>query len=441
MQLSPLQSRLAASLVASCLLILLYLSLFSPQFALAADLKPTSPQLSLQGGSDGVGIRQAAYEPDFTPFDRSIIGRAPPGFTALSSNVPQNLNLEPGALQRFVYERSEILAGSESTAGLELRGEHEAGGGTSLEERDGLVRRQAATKTVYFSANTCMQPQPKADTTAMEAPQLTMYVSKNPQNMMPGPGSNPDLQTWHVFTEGAIMVNVSASDNVFIAVAAPNVSTQFFQGTYNFQVAASTDDWFHSYEEQTDPNLIWVDSDTTSALLITRNLTDSSDPDTAEAMMTKQPFVMFAQNERDSSINGVRFSYCGLQNYAQIAAMKNGKFTNMVTTDVTRRGQGGRPKQQFYFSGLNASTNYLGILAANGKAGTMGDGVVGGGGRVSRATTFATKSSESCCAVRDVASRPLTSARSRRQLRGHLQPDLLQRDGLRRAQQPDQVQQ
>ena len=399
MQLSPLQSRLMASLVGSCLLVLLYLSLFSPQFALASDVSPGGPRLLVdtfpRDRSDNIGTPQTPYEPEFAPFNRDIIGRAPPGITALDNNVPQQLNLEPGTTQRFVLERSVILAGSESTAALELRGEHNAEKRSSPEDTDGSLRRRAATRTVYISANTCMQPQPNADATRMEAPQLTMYVSKNPRNMMPGPGSNPDLQTWHVFTEGAVMVNVSASDDVFLAVAAPNVTGQFFEGTYNFQLAASTDDWFHSYEELADPNLIWVDSDTTSALLITRNLTDNPDPEANEATMTKQPFVMFAQNERDRSINGVRFSYCGLQNYAQIAAMKNGKFTNMVSTDVTRRGQGGRPKQQFYFSGLNASTNYLGILAANGRAGTMGSGVVGGGGRVSRATTFATKSSES----------------------------------------------
>ena len=140
-----------------------------------------------------------------------------------------------------------------------------------------------------------------------------------------------------------------------------------------------------------DANLIWVDSDATTALLMTHNLTESDDPDMVTQMMAKQPYVMFAQNEKDMSINGVRFSYCGLQNYAQVAATKNGRLTSMVSTDITRRGQGNKPKQQFYFSGLNASTNYLGILAANGNAGTSGDNVIGGGGHVARATTFQTK--------------------------------------------------
>jgi calcium channel MID1 len=400
MQLSPLQSRLAASLLASCLLVLLYLSLFSPHFALAADVNPPSPMFILEDLverhlDEGISARQPEYEPDFALFDRSIIGRAPPGVVALANNVPQQLNLDPGTSQRFVFEKAS-LSGGQTAATLELRGESQDEArtleerGPAGEEDEGLVRRQA-TKTVYFSANTCMQPQLKPDATTMDAPQLTMYVSTNPMNTMPGPGSNLNLQTWHVFTEGAIMVNVTTSDDVYIAISAPNVTSAFFDGGYNVQVAASIDDWYHSYEEQLDPDLIWVDSDVESALLITRNLTDRSDPEMMTALMTRQPYVMFAQNEQDQSINGVKFSYCGLQNYAQIAGTKNGKQTNMVTTDITRRGQSNLPSQRFYFSKLNASTNYLGILAANGNLGVTGANVVGGGGRVSRATTFATK--------------------------------------------------
>jgi calcium channel MID1 len=192
------------------------------------------------------------------------------------------------------------------------------------------------------------------------------------------------------------MYNTTATGDVFLGIHAPNVSAIFSGQTYNFQVAASSDDYFFSYNAEADADLIWVDSDSQGALLITHNLTDSTDPSTTDQIMRTQPYVMFAQNTREEwSINGLQYSYCGLQNNAQIAATKNGKFTSMVTTGMTRRGPGNLPKQQFYFSGLNASASYLGILALNGNGNTSGPGVAAGGGHVYRATNFTTKSGPS----------------------------------------------
>lgn len=298
----------------------------------------------------------------------------------------------------YVFEKASIF---DENSRIELRGEdsalqEEARGLETRNSDDGPldgrgIDRRQATKTVFLSANTCMQPQARADTTTMDPPQLTMYVSTSSQNTSPGPNADMALQEWFIFSEGAVMVNRSVAEDVYFSISAPNVSMTLFDGGYNFEVAASTDELFHSYDDQLDANLVWVDSDAQAALLMTHNLTDASDP-SGDNLMKQQPYVMFAQNEEDRSINGVRYSYCGLQNYAQIAATKNGKFASMVATSMTRRGLGNQVKQQFYFSGLNSSTSYQGILAGNGKAGVAGNGVAGGGGHVSRATNFATKS-------------------------------------------------
>ncbi|CAK7241851.1 MAG: hypothetical protein STHCBS139747_003322 [Sporothrix thermara] len=380
--------------------------------------------------SEGGSAEAEAYEPDFGVFDRGILGRAPPGVSSLTNNVPQMLNVLPGTTQVFVFEKSLLFAGDvdevdalEKERDIELRrrnagyeegdGDDERDDGSILlddEEAGGgsnggrLARRQSSNgtaRTVYLSANTCIQPQLLSPTISGVAPQLTMYVSTTPDNISPGPKSDPNHQTWHVFTEGAVMVSLNVTSDVYIGISAPNISTTMLSGLYNFQLAASTDTWYHSYDNETDANLIWVDSDASASLLITHNLTDSTNAVTDADIMKVQPYVMFAQNAQDRSIDGMRFSYCGLETYAQIAATNNGKFTSMVTTGMTLAGLGNLPKQQFYFSGLNSSSSYVGILAALPQNGTsqIGSNVVGGGGKVARATTFQTKSADTTCEV------------------------------------------
>ncbi|MDA4133403.1 MAG: MID1 family protein, partial [Thaumarchaeota archaeon] len=210
MHLTPLQSRLAASLIASCLLVLLYLSLFAPHLALAAELgseedRAAFPPVVFEnelsaadellddpriGGRDAVPEEErgggVAYEPEFAAFDRSILGRAPAGVTELVNNIPVNLDVVPGSTQYFMLDRSALVSRAEADqdARLELRGErstssggHEADdtiawgvGSDDGDDDDGgaaagwggdvgrLGRRQSST-LVYLSANTCMQPQ------------------------------------------------------------------------------------------------------------------------------------------------------------------------------------------------------------------------------------------------------------------------------------------
>ncbi|KAJ9142542.1 Stretch-activated Ca-permeable channel [Coniochaeta hoffmannii] len=416
MKLSPLQSRLAASLLGSVLLLFIYFSLFSPQFALADErLEQTLPilldDIDIPLALEDETARDPEYQPDFAAFDRSIIGRAPAGVTGLANNVPMPMNVEAGTTQLFAFEKGSIFENEERT--LELRGED--GGGSHAvipradEERstgeeeveDRRIEKRQSSKMIFISANTCTQPNPDPDKTSMDPPQLTMFVSTNPKNQSPGPSADANTQVVVEFVEGAVMYNTTTTGDVFIGIHAPNVSSSLFMGqTYNFEVAASSEAYFHSYNAQQDADLIWVDSDSQGALLITHNLTDSTDEATADQIMRTQPYVMFAQNTQEEwSIKGLKYSYCGLQNNAQIAATRNGKFASMVTTGMTRRGPGNLPKQEFYFSGLNASASYLGILALNGDEGKSGSGVVGGGGHVYRATNFTTKSDHGNCQI------------------------------------------
>ncbi|KAK4042879.1 stretch-activated Ca-permeable channel [Parachaetomium inaequale] len=424
MHLSPLQSRLAASLVASCLLILLYLVLFPPNFALAAELNEALPAVfddfDLPTDPGPRGPPDAMYEPEFSAFDRSILGRAPDGVTSLTNNEPMPMNAEEGSTQNFVFALPQVSERGTEEGRLELRsednvsGEGNTGAGatgqeeTGEEEGQSLTRRQASRK-VYISANTCQQPQPiDPSKTTLDPPQLILFVSTTAANQAPGPLADKGTQDMVVFNEGAVVYSFTTDREVYIGIHAPNVS-EAFSGIYNFRVVASVDSYYYSYNKD---DLLLVDTDSQGALLVTHNLTDSTDPSEQAAIMQTQPYVFFAHPKGDRAVNGLRYSYCGLENYALIAATKDGRQSSLVKTSMTTRafskfpfaasGQGNLPKQQFFLTGLNSSTEYIGILARDGiDRGALGKRQTASerGNEVFQPTDFTTNSNRSNCAL------------------------------------------
>ncbi|KAI8284719.1 Calcium influx-promoting protein ehs1 [Colletotrichum sp. SAR11_240] len=427
MQLSPLQSRLAASLIASLLLLLIYYLLSTPTFALAAELSEGfDPILDTIEADDALERRsqlEPAYEPEFAAFDRSIIGRAPAGVTALVNNVKINRNVQANSTQSFVFEAISVFANffdntpddafvvepREKGNGSGGPGDDLAGTGDALldaEDNVGLRRRQQAQgRKVFISATTCIQPRRGANNTGSDPPQITMYVSTSKDNQSPGPGQNSSLQTVEILEEGAAFLTVNATGDVFVGIAAPGVDTEKFTGDWNFDVAASTDGYFHEFDENPS-ELLWVDSDSSAALLTTANLTDTHNDTLIEEIMAQSPpFIMFVENRDNPTTKGVRRSMCGLENYAQIAAKTGGKFGNLASTVMTTRGAGNLPKQQFFFNGLNASAFYNGILVHTGNSTSkkrQEGGSSGSGGRVFQATPFETKDGENCKIITDL---------------------------------------
>ncbi|KAK6077346.1 calcium influx-promoting protein ehs1 [Seiridium cupressi] len=420
MQLSPLQSRLAASLAASFLILVIYLFLFSPQFAFAAEIPfahgdgseitglwALAGENEQEGSAETLDLRSPKYEPEFALFDRSIIGRAPAGVTSLSNNVKSNQNLNEGTSVTFVFEAASISgreadesrvaelrkrSGGSPDQDAQLQEEEKTGG-----EDAGLEPRASPTKTLWISGNTCLQPErPSANRTAMDPPQLTLYVSTSRDNESPGPGVSDDLQDSVVFNEGAVMYNMTFTDDVYFTVTAPNVSDWFASSLYNVDIAASIDQSYHSYDDETNPNLVWVDSDAGAALLMTGNLTNSS-----ATVLSRAPYTMYANPQDDVSINGVRNSYCGLKEYAQIGGSRSTLPSNMMSTGLTRRGEGNVTKQEFFITGLNKSSVYEAILIQEPLSGRLStrDDVAGGGGVVFRQTEFDTKSTNTCMVI------------------------------------------
>jgi calcium channel MID1 len=179
---------------------------------------------------------------------------------------------------------------------------------------------------------------------------------------------------------------MKASNDVHVGISALNITG--FTGSWNYEIAASVDDPYHSVNE-TWSNLFFVDGDNHAALLITNDTTEANASSQVyqEWMTIRPPYGVFAHNMNDSSILGVKNSFCGLSNYAQIMANLPGVDSQNVV-GMTNRGLGGKPKEQFYITDLHATSRYWGFLAM---AGNSTPGVIGGGGKVWMAMNFTTK--------------------------------------------------
>ncbi|KAF5639150.1 Ca2+ channel [Fusarium tjaetaba] len=332
------------------------------------------------------------YEPEFAAFDRSIIGRAAPEQPLLTNNGPDSRSIIPGGTVCYIVDKK-TLFGKDKRAD-----DHKTSGETGHQNS-----RRAETKTVYVSANTCSRPtlktKDKSGKTEL-APQLSLYTSTTNKIKCPTAGnynkSNPDTAKIP-FDEGAVMLTMNATNDIYISVVAPNISKA--DGEYKYQIAISFDEYYHNYDARNGTaQLLLMDFDSTSALLFTSDLTQDAD-ETQQIMKRPPPFQIFVGDEKLRSIDGLRHSACGLTDHAEIWAndKKTGRNNDLVTTGLTTRGQGGLPKQQFLVAGLNHSTTYSGILVkmpdSDSKRDTKSGRTIGGGGTVYKATTFETSSS------------------------------------------------
>lgn len=422
-KLTALQSRLLASVIATGLVVVLYFALSSGHFAYASELDSILPEdhnherlLSPYILTDDVDEKEygdVEYEPEFLGVDRGIIGRQEQIAFEVVNNIPKLDNVELGATVYYVFTNSSVWgirsaasSGLPSPGLIRVREEEGDDDGEEAsivekttehvsyyendEEGSRIFKRANKTRTVYITLNTCLQPDNPKDPSA--PPQIMLYVSQN--NTRPGPNQPSDSQKVVKAVHGFANLTFEASKDVYIGVSAPNATN--YEGVYSVQIAASIDAQFHSYKGD-EADLFFIDSDSSSALLATKNLTDPNSPDMEvynKWMQLTPPYVVFANNQNDTRLSGISHSYCGLEKYAQIAGTKDGLRTNMVRTSMTNVTLGNFPKQQFYFQGLNASSSYYGILAMTGNSTAYGNGVVGGGGTVWKTMDFSTQSGQ-----------------------------------------------
>ncbi|KAI9697698.1 MAG: stretch-activated cation channel mid1 [Bogoriella megaspora] len=427
-KLTPLQSRFAASLAASVTIVIIYFVLSKPQFAYAAHTvshhNADHNHHRLYGGSDideflwgeneEVVRLQSVHEEEI---HIGLVKRADPG--KLSNNVPANDELSSEQSKQYVFDNATLFGkpgdmGPGFPSPMFMNTLNYKDWNTGLADVASLQYQkedaeifQNGSRAVYISITACTQPTANGtNSPSAPAPQLTLYVSSQ---------SNPSPDNaQHTITldEGYASLTYAATGDVHMTVSAPEIS-QPLSGGWSYQITASIDAFYHSYSA--DQSLLLLDTDNVAALFVSNNLTNAtgSDPLYQDWMnMWPPPLTMFAHNTNDSSINGVRHSYCGLQNYAQIQpeAEDDGQIQmSMTERPVGPWGSWPQPKQQFYINGLNGSSTYYGIMAMKGNSTKGGPGIINGGGQVWDVTNFATKSDGNCQLLFNLTTCPLVA--------------------------------
>ena len=408
------------SLIVSTTLLILCASFLSPPFATAMDVDsirpedhnhdriPQLPDIEL----DDLKLRDIeGYEKQFLGYNGGLIGRAPQASAAtdphiLTNNVPITDNLEQGQTKSYSFLKASVFDNvSPSTSGLpsaigartelDTREEYRPGN-DELEESEQnieLKRRQSASgdsRTVYISVNTCLQPLPIQNTTVEPPPQLRLYVSQSQNNTNPGPSKDSNSQEVRLLEGGAAMVKLNATGDIFIGLYGETTTAYKQKDVWSVQIAASIDGFYHTFHNGSNPdlaklaNLAIVDTDSSSTLLVTGNLTNEnqSSPVYDAWMKSTPPFILFASPTDDPSIYGLQNSYCALAQLASIRSV-DGKSPKNVQTSITNMSWGGnnQPRQQFYLTELKKASSYNVILGMFGNS-TTGGNIVGGGGQV-----------------------------------------------------------
>ncbi len=422
-KLTPLQTRFLASVATLALLGLIYWTLGHTPLAYAAELDFDGRGES-RGGEDHNWhwIAQEALEGDGINDEVAGAGttvlsaRAPAVSSTGGNNVPNIDNIEAGNTTVWMFSSEQLRSQhAKKGPGLppfedliadakvqhgELRKRDGDGEPTESQELEG--RQNGRTRKIYISINTCLQPNYVGSGIQSAAPpQLTLYVATDPSNKNPGPQSNSNDQMVVVMDEGYANTTIQVNGDSYMSVHAPSLGNNF-TGVWNYELAVSIDGFYHSVSDDFDlePNLFLLDSDSFAALLVTDNLTqaDPSQQSYKDWMNLTAPYIVFASNINDTRALGLSKSFCGLNMNSQITGKQeqsDGEGTN-VQMQMTTRGLGNKPKEQFYVTALNRSSIYNATLAQVGNSTNSGSGVVGGGGKVWRSVSFPTKSDGNC---------------------------------------------
>lgn len=374
---------------------------------------------------NGLEIRETQEDGESDGLD--LVRRYPSNGKSLGNNAYQETEIKIGEVQWW-WVTKQVVNSKKANPGPGLppyihprSWDSEADTHHELRKRDEELSKRS--NTLYLSLTTCKKPVAKDSDSDGSFHQLEVYVSQSHKLQKPGPGKDNLLQTMTKASGGYMGQAIDANGDVFIGVAAPN--TTDYTGTYQYQIAASVDAYFHAVNN-TGPFLYFVDSSQHAALLVTNNLTQSN-PDSENYqrwMNITPPYTMFAHNTNSSALVGLERSFCALDALAQV-----GRISKSVQVGMTSRGLGNKPKEQFYITGLRRSSLYNGILAMTGNSIKWGNGIVGGGGTLWQPMNFSTKAGQYIPYFSYFWAR---ADRYRQQLCGTIQPVLLLRSRIRR---------
>ncbi|KAF2443327.1 hypothetical protein P171DRAFT_432608 [Karstenula rhodostoma CBS 690.94] len=428
-KLSPLQSRLLAFAITTCLVVVLWICFQPNYFAYAAEIPvppgvvqhsefeasippapPDAPPIETIDRLEEEGNGDALYAPLFAYFDRSLVGRQQDDVLELKNNQLESIEIAPNKTKHFRFKKGQLGQRSILEEISIAPGREDASNGSSDPDGDSgestqgdLVKRQAQSR-LWVSANTCRQPTPtvipvKDPVPQLTVPQLTLWVWTSTSSAPSRPSSSSERgRNSTTFNGGHANYTLATNEDVYLAVTAPPL-TDDWTGSWSFEIAASTDQgYYHNYDNST--NFIYmVDTDSDSTLFITHNMTDFNETDRVNKWIEEHtgdnmPFDIYAfPDDAWSPMMGVERSYCGLK--TQFESSRNLSVT--TTTSITTQFGQGLPKGMFNVQGLETSMKYTGFLILNGTSNMTIDGTTtNGGGRVFQSFQWQTKADDTC---------------------------------------------
>jgi calcium channel MID1 len=227
-KLSPLQSRFIVSLAASLVVLSIYLFLWNPHFAYAAEIatpNAASPLIVLDDYAldltdDLDDLWNADEDVRVDEQDAQHTKRAVGDVVTLGgSNVPGLLNIEAGNTTIWHFSNTSLWAPYAN---------HTPGLPSPIDDGDmgdsGTIykRQNPSIRLVYISVTTCLQPQWNGSTNQTTIPpQLTLYVSNSTANKEPGPNAPANRQVAITLNEGFANHSMNATTDIYMSVHAP----------------------------------------------------------------------------------------------------------------------------------------------------------------------------------------------------------------------------
>lgn len=274
---------------------------------------------------------------------------------SLFDYTPISYTITQGEMQRFVY-------GVNTTSGI----------GSAYE------------LLIFLTGNICQQPD---DVEASANQSLAVYYSFNELMY-----DQLDISQMELFTNGYFqgmaevptvgLANLADYLNLYLAVRAPQSTNQTAEWVY--QIGVSQSDLMFQWDAKAFA--LVVDTDDHSALIVTGNLTDPNDINLSNFTSSGYHLYVYTSEYKDY-FRTLNNSWCAVRNGPALLDSAN------FTTSYTSRG--GSLRQQFYVSGLNASTQYIAYLLLDVNQSYLG-------GIVYSMFEFETLSSGACSLVYDL---------------------------------------
>ena len=331
------------------------------------------------------------YDPGFFGFDRGLLGKRREEITALGNNAPERMNILPGESHHYTFPIKDINR-RRNAGPLDVPSKLRERAVPLADKPSGTTGNQ-----MYISISTCDQPGLLDQTLTTGPAQLRFFVSKDSNNKKPS-DDNPGSEV--VLVEGIGQHNLSIDSDIYFTVSAE--STPGFKGSYNYELAVSTDHYYAHYNESAYPVFFALDSDANSTLLLTNATTTAnvSTPVYEQWMTSPAPYGVFVYPKDYVKLRGLTRSFCGLKDWALVRGNVLGDQNPSVKTNMIALGHSNpQPAQQIYINTLNGSTDYTAVMVLDGNSTANDNGVTHGGGTVFSAIDFKTKSARNCAVL------------------------------------------